>query len=438
MLCAANKIEVDVAPDTPKTRSQGSGERPRATSSSPPPAATRTAAQAAELALDEQTARSLRSHLPEVAESVIAAIIEEVPSYSAPFQGRMGRVIEQAVRTSLDSFLDAASGAREGEQTSIGVGVQAAEQLGRAEARAGRPVDALLSAYRVGARVSWREVSRMAVAQGAEAATLGRFAEVVFTYIDELSAASVAGHNAETHTAERARIVNLDRLVRSLLVGAPETRLVEAAQLARWTPARTLTVVLVAGERALNTAAMLDPRTLTLGEDLPPVRGLPAPDRVAALLVPDAGGRARGALLDLLSGRDAVVGPAVPWTEADRSYARAVRAAVLPREDGTVLDTDAHLAQIVLAADPETLADLRESALAPFADLTEGSAERLAETLRAWLLLQGRRELVAEALHVHPQTVRYRMGQVRELLGDRLQDPDAVLELVLALSARPS
>ncbi|WP_240341671.1 PucR family transcriptional regulator [Janibacter melonis] len=430
-------------PDTPKTRSQGSSERTRTSSPSPPPAATRTAAQAAELALDEQTARSLRSHLPEVAESVIAAIIEEVPSYSAPFQGRMGRVIEQAVRTSLDSFLDAASaasasGAREGEQTSIGVGVQAAEQLGRAEARAGRPVDALLSAYRVGARVSWREVSRMAVAQGAEAATLGRFAEVVFTYIDELSAASVAGHNAETHTAERARIVNLDRLVRSLLVGAPETRLVEAAQLARWTPARTLTVVLVAGERALNTAAMLDPRTLSLGEDLPPVRGLPAPDRVAALLVPDAGGRARGALLDLLSGRDAVVGPAVPWTEADRSYARAVRAAVLPRESGTVLDTDAHLAQIVLAADPETLADLRESALAPFADLTEGSAERLAETLRAWLLLQGRRELVAEALHVHPQTVRYRMGQVRELLGDRLQDPDAVLELVLALSARPS
>lgn len=431
--------------DTPKTRSQRSPQPSRTTPPATGPtaaqAAGRTAAQAAELALDGQTARSLRSHLPEVAEAVIAAIIDEVPSYSAPFQGRMGRVIEQAVRTSLDSFLDAASGesaSREGEATSIGVGVQAAEQLGRAEARAGRPVDALLSAYRVGARVSWREVSRMAVAQGAEAATLGRFAEVVFTYIDELSAASVAGHNAETQNAERARIVNLDRLTRSLLAGAPETRLVEAAQLARWTPARTLTVVLVADERALNTAAMLDPRTLTLAEDLPTVRGLTAPDHVCVLLVPDAGGPARGALLDVLAGRDAVVGPAVPWVQADRSYARAVRAVTLPRDPGAVLDTDGHLAQIVLAADPETLADLREAALAPFADLTEGSVERLAETLRAWLLLQGRRELVAEALHVHPQTVRYRMGQVRELLGDRLQDPEAVLELVLALSARGS
>ena len=85
------------------------------------------------------------------------------------------------------------------------------------------------------------------------------------------------------------------------------------------------------------------------------------------------------------------------------------------------------------------LARMRERTLA--LDVQGGdavSSERLAETLRAWLLLQGRRELVAEALHVHPQTVRYRMGQVRELLGDRLQDPDAVLELVLALSARPS
>ena len=45
---------------------------------------------------------------------------------------------------------------------------------------------------------------------------------------------------------------------------------------------------------------------------------------------------------------------------------------------------------------------------------------------------------VAE-LVVHPQTVRYRMTQLRELYGDALADPDAVLELTvaLALPARP-
>ncbi|WP_447644429.1 helix-turn-helix domain-containing protein [Nocardioides zeae] len=62
------------------------------------------------------------------------------------------------------------------------------------------------------------------------------------------------------------------------------------------------------------------------------------------------------------------------------------------------------------------------------------TAARLEETLRAWLLHQGRREEVAAALFVHPQTVRYRMGRVRELWGDALTDPDVVRALVVALA----
>lgn len=401
-----------------------------------PPSSGRAAAQAAELALDATTARVLRTHLPGVAETVVAAIIDEVPPYSQPFQGRMGRVIEQAVHTSLDSFLDAAtrtSPLDDGDGTAIGVGLQAAEELGRGEARAGRPVDALLSAYRVGARVSWREISRAAVAQGVDSGTLGRLAEVVFTYIDELSAASVAGHNAETQSSERARMVHLDRLTRALLAGVSEPELADAAETARWTPPRTLTAVLVHADRLLNTAAMLDPRTLTLAEDLPSGIGTPAED-VALLLVPDAGGAARATLLTVLSGREAVVGPARPWQRARRSYARALRGWALPRTED-VVDTEQHLPQIILGADRAAVADLRQAALAPFDDLPEATAERLAETLRAWLLLQGRRELVAETLHVHPQTVRYRMSQIRELFGERLQDPDEVLALLIALSA---
>ena len=57
------------------------------------------------------------------------------------------------------------------------------------------------------------------------------------------------------------------------------------------------------------------------------------------------------------------------------------------------------------------------------------------ETLRAWLLHHGRREQVAAELFVHPQTVRYRMGQLRELYGERLEDPRTVLELTIALGA---
>jgi len=74
--------------------------------------------------------------------------------------------------------------------------------------------------------------------------------------------------------------------------------------------------------------------------------------------------------------------------------------------------------------------------LAPLADLRPATAERLTETLRSWLLHQGRREEVANELQVHPQTVRYRMTQLRELFGDRLTEPRMALELVVALALR--
>jgi len=54
------------------------------------------------------------------------------------------------------------------------------------------------------------------------------------------------------------------------------------------------------------------------------------------------------------------------------------------------------------------------------------------------LLHQGRRDAVAAELHVHAQTVRLRMGQVRELYGDQLDDPATVLDLLLALSGGAS
>ncbi|MDT5289238.1 MAG: hypothetical protein QOF88_4127, partial [Mycobacterium sp.] len=52
----------------------------------------------------------------------------------------------------------------------------------------------------------------------------------------------------------------------------------------------------------------------------------------------------------------------------------------------------------------------------------------------AWLLHHGRRDDVAAALFVHPQTVRYRMGQLRELFGDDLADPRVVEDLTVALA----
>ncbi len=135
------------------------------------------------------------------------------------------------------------------------------------------------------------------------------------------------------------------------------------------------------------------------------------------------------------------MGPARPWTQAQASYRRAARAVTLelPGDpSGPPIDTEAHLPQLLLGADLEALADLRARALEPLSGLRPATAQRLAETLRSWLLHQGRRERVAAELFVHPQTVRYRMTQLRDLYGARLEDPRTVLELTVALGGSRS
>ena len=75
--------------------------------------------------------------------------------------------------------------------------------------------------------------------------------------------------------------------------------------------------------------------------------------------------------------------------------------------------------------------------LAPLADLTERASERMRETALAYLDHQGNSVAMARALHLHPQTVRYRVNRLRELLGEQLDDPGARFELEVALRSQP-
>jgi hypothetical protein len=386
-----------------------------------------------EIAIPAAVADAMRTELPSVAERTVAEIIVEVPSYADAFAGDMGRVIRNAVELALGGFLELATASSGADaSTPIRPALEGAYELGRGEVRSGRSMDALLAAYRVGARVSWRHMSASAVAAGLTAERLARFAELVFAYIDQLSAASVAGHSDELATTGRVRQRYLERLAGLLLTGGQLPELAAAAERADWAPPQTLTAVILPEARVRGAMVSLDARTLRAGEDVP---GLVSEADLVVLLVPDAEGRSRPALMRSVDGREAVVGPPRPWAEVRGSYARACRALALGlRADGSEpLDTERRLADLVLRADGDALADLRAQALAPLAELTAGAREKLAETLRAWLLHHGRREQIAAQLFVHPQTVRYRMGQLRELYGARLDDPQTVLELTLAL-----
>ncbi len=396
---------------------------------------------AAELEIDERIVAAMSDRLPSVAAHTVAAVVAEVPGYSGALSGSLGDNIEAAVTMALGGFLKLAAPSRHTDpSTPLGPTLQGAYALGRGEARSGRSMDALLAAYRVGARVAWRELARAAAAEGIEADTMAQFAELVFAYIDELSAASVAGHADELSTTGRVRERYLGRLGQDLLAGAGADVLVAAADRAGWPAPRTLTAVLLPADQVRGTVSLLGEEALEVGEDLPGLQSaMNGPDspvpQLSLLLVRDMDGRDRQRLMRVLEGRSAVVGPPRPWMQARSSYQRAVRTLGLTagHRSAAPVDSELHLTELVVGADPEALDDLCAVVLAPLAGLKPGTAQRLAETLRSWLLHQGRRDAVAEDLHIHAQTVRYRMGQLRELYGDRLDDPETVLGLVIAL-----
>ena len=84
----------------------------------------------------------------------------------------------------------------------------------------------------------------------------------------------------------------------------------------------------------------------------------------------------------------------------------------------------------------ELIDDLAVRCLAPLAGCGPAHGRRLAETLLAWLETRGGAPEVAARLGVHPQTVRYRLRQIRELWGDGIDDPDRRFELELVLRAQ--
>jgi hypothetical protein len=381
--------------------------------------------------LPPEVAAVLRPELPALSEAIIVAIAESIPEYKRPIEGSFGRGVRVGVEEALERFVRLIEDpSHRIEETPV------YRSLGRGEMRGGRSLDALQAAYRLGARVAWRHLAEAAVAASLPPETLPTLAEAIFAYIDELAAQSVEGYAeaqsaaAGEHGRRRARLLEL------LLdeTGAVDRESIEAAATrVDWTLPRTLAAVALA--RPVDTDAL----ARRLGPDVLPGS---APDG-PCLLVPDPHGPGRAELLDAVLGRRAAaIGPAVEPFRVAGSLRPARRLLALagaraaPGPDDpppAALRVDDHLADLALDAAREPLAELAARRLAPLAERTEASRERLAETLLAWLELQGSAPAVARQLHVHPQTVRYRLARLREALGDALDDPQARFELLLAL-----
>jgi hypothetical protein len=381
-----------------------------------------------------------------------------VPEYARPLEGRFGRGIRRGVGEALAQFVALIRDPDAGRDS----GREVYQALGRGEQRAGRDLDSLQAAYRIGARVAWRRFADACRRAEVDAEALSLLAEAVFAYIDELAADSVEGYAQARAEVEDLRRRRRRELIRLLLADPPADAadLTAAARAAAWEVPAGLAALACPEDALARVARRLPPEALAT-----------VIDGEGCVLLPDPEGPGRTEALARAAAEIRVaLGPTVAPSAASESWAlasalkRADAAGALPassRDDAPAgraagaarsaggrrhraeepalapLRVEDHLAALVVYESRDLAGRIAARRLAPLADLTPKARARMRETALAHLRHDGNAVAMAAEMHVHPQTARYRIARLRELLGEQLDDPDARFELQLALRAEP-
>jgi hypothetical protein len=378
--------------------------------------------------LDPSVADLIEPELEEITAEILETIAAEVPEYARPLEGAFGRGIRRGVGEALSQFVTLIRDPETGRE----MGREVYVELGRGELRQGRTLDSLQAAYRVGARVAWRRIADAGRRAKLDAEALSLLAEAIFAYLDELSADSVEGYaEAQAEVADLRR--HRERELVELLMREPppaDADVRAAAEAAGWKLPRRVAALAVA-EAGLPQLS----------------RGLPSDalivelDHLGCALVPDPDGPGRRLVLErAAAGAVATLGPAGSPSGLPESWAlaratlRAAAAGALGSQG--LLRVDEHLAELLTFEGRGLVERIAAARLAPIDALTPGSRTRMEETALAWIRQRGNAVAMAGELNLHPQTVRYRLQRLRELLGDQLEDPDARFELELALRRR--
>jgi hypothetical protein len=389
----------------------------------------------------------MRAELPAMTEETIAIVHRDHAALTA-------RVGAADVRIGIAHTHERFVRILEGDDDGGGANVD----FGEAAAAMGASVEALMAGYRVGAQVGWRRVVALADELSLPGPVALHVASLSMSFMDELTANSLEGFAREAQATQGARARARQALLDALLDGATtvgagaaaggaeaigggtamgggaaagggtavggddgaaETRALEAA--AGWAiPERVRVAVLLAAE-----TARLDDRALLLGRAGGVAVAVAAVGSEALAHTPHA------------AGPEVAAQDAATSLRGARRLAELVVAGVLPGE--RPLRWDDHLADLVVHADTAAAQALAQRRLAPLADPSPARETLLRETLAAWLDHPGRPREIARDLHLHHQTVRYRLARLRERLGDdALDDPQARFELQLALRASPT
>jgi hypothetical protein len=372
----------------------------------------------------------LDAERPLISAEILEVIGREIPAYTRPLEGAFGDAVRGGVNQALSQFV---AMVREPE-TSVTLQEQGRRvyfALGRGEVAAGRSIGALLAAYRIGAQVAWRRMAEITLVAEIDQRESNLLAESIFAYIDELSAESAEGY-AQAQ-AERAgeidarRAALIDLLIRGNL-GADQRALVAAAREANWVVPQELAVLTWPGDLGRTPAGRLPQNSIFRGDDDEYVALVPEPQD------PARRDQLTRAFAEIPSGLGSTSVP----RDAPDSYVHSRAMLRLGQRDELpgIVVADDHRPALIAGADRLLAAQIVRDRLSALDSETAASRARLTETLAAWLRNDGSVNDAAEELHVHAQTLRYRLARLRELLGDQLNDPDVRFELEFALRAR--
>jgi hypothetical protein len=335
---------------------------------------------------------------------------------------------------------------RRGLLTLSGVGSDTApavelwRETGRRRARQGVPLELVLNAYTMGARVLWEALTETATTHEhvPDADLLGA-ARGVWANLDVQNAVLIEAYHRERDRVQRRDQQRQQTVLDGLVDGrGGDPTFAANARTALGVDAGdavACVVVLPGGEGAdlvgpvedrLDRQGLVSHWHVRSGVAYGLVSGaLPDEALLVALLAPVAVGRV------------AVAGSAGGIAGFGTAFQLALRAAetLSLGERGAVGVTD-RLPEVLLAGDSHVTPLLVAEA---FGELLEHpQAETLLTTLRALLAHDGSPTHAAAELYCHRNTVIYRMKQIERLTGRSLTDPRDKMLLWLAVTARAS
>ncbi|WP_084628589.1 PucR family transcriptional regulator [Amycolatopsis nigrescens] len=297
--------------------------------------------------------------------------------------------------------------------------------VGADRARRGMSLAAVLAAYRIGAQEFWDALAKMARDGGADDGTLLETVQLIYRWLDRVTVAAATAHREVELRSAREDEQRIGEALRALLTqpGAEEPSARALFQLGL-DPAGRYAALHGRLNPGVGVSALRE--TVAAGGLLAAVGHRDVHQEVLGLLSVESTAPVE---LDPELGTFGV-GPWCPAAELHSSYLTAGRALAAALRLGA---PGAHSMQTlrlagVAATDPAMTRILAERLLVPLEAKGE-YGEDIWRTVRCYLRHGMRVDDTAAALHVHPNTLRHRLGHFADLTGADLRDPADLAEV---------